>query len=119
LRDTRFKNELLAGGNAFNRFLSQNTKEAKKIRRRFERCWKCTDEESDRRAYRRQWRHANSLINELRRQYYTECISNFNAGPLKRWSAVNELLHTGKNNAVSESEGKSWCAEISAYFEKN
>jgi len=55
------------GGKPINRFLSQNAKEAKKMRRRLESCWKCTGEESDRLAYRRQCRYANSLINELRR----------------------------------------------------
>ena len=33
-----------AGGKPINRFLSQNAKEAKKKRRRLERCWKRMDE---------------------------------------------------------------------------
>ena len=109
-----------ASGKPINRFLSQNAKEAKKKRRRLERCWKRTGKESDHRAYRSQCRLSNSLINESRRQYFAERISNFNAGPKKCWSTVNELLHTGKHNVVSESEGEQRCTEISAYFqEKN
>ena len=44
--------------------------------------------------------------------------SNFSGGPKKRWSAVNELLHTDKHNVVLKSEGKRRCAEISAYFQE-
>ena len=43
-----------AGGKPINCFLSQNAKEGKRKRRRLERCWKRTSEESDHCAYRSQ-----------------------------------------------------------------
>jgi exonuclease III len=58
-----------AGGKPINRFLSQDAKRAKQKRRRLERCWKRTGDETDRRVYRAQCRATNTLINESRRQY--------------------------------------------------
>jgi len=52
-------------------------------------------------------------------RYYAGCISNFNAGSKNCFSAINKLLHTArKHNAVSDSEGKSRCAEIYTYLKK-
>ena len=105
-----------AGGKPINRFLSSDAKKAKQRRRRLERRWKRTEKEAHRRAYRSQCRITNELINESRRQYYADRIADIVAGPRKRWSAVNELLHAGRNSFVPEAEAKTQCEAISSYF---
>jgi len=91
-------------------------KGAKQKRRRLERRWKRTGDEVDRQAYRGQCRIANGLINESRRQYYKERIADITSGAKKRWSAVNELLHTSQHSFISESEARTRCDTISSYF---
>ena len=105
-----------AGGKPINRFLSSDAKKAKQRRRRLERRWKRTEKEAHRRAYRSPCRTTNELINESRRQYYADRIADIAAGPRKRWSAVNELLHAGRNSFVPEAEAKTQCEAISSYF---
>jgi len=105
-----------AGGKSISRFLSPEAKCAKQKRRRLERKWKHTGDATDRQVYRSQCRIANSLINESRRQYYAGRIADMTGGSKKRWSAVNELLHTGRCSYVSESEARSQCEAISSYF---
>lgn len=105
------------GGKHVNRFLSHEAICAKRKLRRLERCWKKTGADPDRLAYRRQCRTTNRPINEWRIQHYAERIADMTADSKKRWSAVNELLHTNNRpTPPPPKEARQQCDSISAFF---
>ena len=108
-----------ACGKPINRFLLPDAKDAKRTRRRLERRWKHTGDEQDRRAYHRQFRRANRLINESRRINYADSIADMTAGSKKRWASVSELLYTKDRVAkFSEADALKQCHTISAFCSK-
>lgn len=78
---------------AITKFLSDDAIEAKRLRRRLERRWLVTRAETDRAAYRRSCRLANSAINASRQHHFREQLNNA-ATAKDRWRVAKELLHS-------------------------
>ena len=81
-----------------NQWLSEEAKEAKRIRRQLEHKWKSTGFENIRQAYRKACKVANTLINESRRSFYAQCITESSRDPRKLWRTVQGLLHTKRSS---------------------
>ena len=75
-------------------WLSPMAIEAKKRRRRLERRWKSSNEETDRLAYRASCRSANALITESRIAANLERINEASKNPRSLWSSIKTLLHS-------------------------
>ena len=93
--------------NPTSRWLSPEAKEAKRNRRRLERTWCRTGNETDRLIYRASCRRANFLINDSRKKHLTQSINSC-SGAKQRWKTVNNLLHpnslnnnSGSNNSIN------------------
>ena len=98
------------------KFLSPAAKTAKRKRRRLERTWKSTGLESDRIAYRKSCRETNRLINDSRRDFMRDQISE-ETDPKLRWRTVKHLLHSGSTDStMSTDECSNLCATFSSYF---
>ena len=78
---------------AVTKFLSDDAIKAKRLRRRLERRWLETRAETDRAAYRRSCRLANSAINASRQNHFSEQLNNA-ATAKDRWRVAKELLHS-------------------------
>jgi len=74
---------------AVTKFLSDDAIKAKRLRRRLERRWLETRAETDRAAYRRSCRLANSAINASRQNYFSEQLNNA-ATAKDRWRVAKE-----------------------------
>ena len=70
-------------GKLKNQWLSAEANKTKRERRRLERKWKSTGLESVRQAYRRVCKLANKLINDSRRQFYSERVTESSHDPKK------------------------------------
>ena len=106
-----------SGGKPINRFMSKEANEAKRMRRRLERRWKRTSDESDRSTYRCHCRLTNQLINESRRVYYAERIGDITVDSKKRWNVVKKLLHgTDRSSPLSKNKAQQRRNSISTYF---
>ena len=98
------------------KFLSPAAKTAKRKRRRLERTWKSTGLESDRIAYRKSCRETNRLINDSRRDFTRDQISE-ETDPKLRWRTVKHLLHSGSTDStMSTDECSNLCTTFSGYF---
>ena len=100
------------------KFLSPAAKTAKRKRRRLERTWKSTGLESDRIAYRKSCRETNRLINDSRRDFMRDQITE-ETDPKLRWRTVKHLLHSGStatDSTMSTDECSNLCATFSSYF---
>jgi len=78
---------------AVTKFLSDDAIKAKRLRRRLERRWLETRAETDRAAYRRSCRLANSAINASRQNHFSDQLNNA-ATAKDRWRVAKELLHS-------------------------
>ena len=98
------------------KFLSPAAKTAKRKRRRLERTWKSTGLESDRIAYRKSCRETNRLINDSRRDFMRDQISE-ETDPKLRWRTVKHLLHSGSTDSkMSTDVCSNLCTTFSGYF---
>ena len=73
------------------RWLSQDAINAKRQRRKLERVWKRSDQETDRVAYRRSCRRANELINASRFKFFHDELESA-ADCKERWRISKLLL---------------------------
>ena len=78
--------------NSTSRWLSEEAKEAKRNRRRLERIWLRTKNETDRLNYRASCRRANILINNSRKKHFSDTLDSY-SNPKQRWKTVNNFLH--------------------------
>jgi len=92
---------------AITKFLSEDAIEAKRTRRRLERRWLKSHEESDRVAYRRACRRANKLINVSRQNYFREQLSS-GATVKDRWRISKQLLHSTETDSTDTVVGHIW-----------
>jgi hypothetical protein len=84
---------------------------AKRQRRRLER----KRSETDRLAYCAACRHANTLINQSRRNYVrTELEARVD--PRQRWKVAKRLLHTGNTKQSKVTANIGLCDSFSKYF---
>jgi len=99
------------------RWLSVDAVDAKRTRRRLERRWRTTGDESDRLQYRRSCRRANQLINESRTCHYRQRFQDAGCDHKKRWRIVGELLHSHDSDKTrTDTENRALCDTFSAYF---
>ena len=83
--------------NPTSRWLSPEAKDAKRERRRLERTWCRTRNETDRLDYRASCRRANFLIKDSRKKHLAQTISSCSSSK-QRWKTVNNLLHPNSRN---------------------
>jgi len=104
-------------GRKINEFLSDTAKQAKRHRRRCERRWKRTGQETDRVAYRSACKTANRLINESRSDYFASRMDELVSDTKRRWAAVKELLREDDRQPDrTAEESKSFCLAASSFF---
>ena len=95
------------GKNA-DRWLSPEARSSIRERRRFERRWKSTGSEKDRKEYRIACRRTNVLIIESRRLHSVRRLQEAGTDARKRWSVVKDVLHTANQSEIhSASESAS------------
>ena len=75
-------------------WLSPETVEAKKYRRRLERHWKTYNAEPDRLAYRAACRTTNELIMKSRAASNLERINSCSKNPKSLWTTIKSILHS-------------------------
>ena len=85
-----------------SRWLSSEAVAAKRTRRRLERRWNSTGDESIRKEYRAACRVANELITESRREFYADRVTQSSHDPRSLWRCVKGLLHTNHSTETTE-----------------
>lgn len=86
-------------GKVENRWLSDAAVQAKRIRRKLERRYSKSRSSTDRRAYRRACRTANTVISEARSSFIRSEVEEAAASsPRLLWRTVSRLLHPGSNS---------------------
>ena len=99
-----------------SRWLSQEAITAKRHRRRLERRWQRSQQDTDRVAYRSACRRANKLINSSRQAFYREQFSTLSACN-DRWRLAKQLLHSGHTpQNRTEVENNNLCSAFSSFF---
>ena len=73
---------------------------AKRERRKYERIWRTTGLESDRLAFTKARNRVNHVIEEARRDYYTDFINENSTDQRRLYNAVNSLLSERNEKAV-------------------
>src|SRR5208282_749468 len=104
------KNGSRQNGRKSARWLSPEAVNAKRLRRRLERCWKSTGEEKDRLTNRVACRDANYLINTSRNRHRYERIAQVKGDSHRVWSAVKDLLN-GEHSQVrpTQNDNDTFC----------
>lgn len=97
------------------RWLSPDAIAAKRERRRLERTWKQSHTESDRVAYRRACRRANTLINKSRGDFFRRKLSEC-TDSRQRWSTVKRLLHSAPTDKQFVSVDSDMCDKLANFF---
>ena len=105
-----------AGGRYGARWLSPEAVTAKRRRRKLERRWKATGEESDRGAYRAACHTANSLINQSRNQFRCRRIIQAKDNPRRLWNSVKTLLHSNDTYLDPAVQPKDFCSVLASFF---
>ena len=100
-------------GKSSNHWLSEEAVVAKQRRRQLERRWKRTNYEAVRIAYRTACKAANRLINESRRVFYAQRVTESSHDPKKLWQTVKGILHINRSNTCSE---PGMCNKFALYF---
>ena len=107
------------GGRNGARWLDPKAIKAKQHRRRLERRWKKTDDEKVRRAYRIACSKANKLINGSRSHHQCQQIVDAGQDSRRVWSAVRNLLHSGRSSDSSTSDNvvdDAFCSSLAMFF---
>ena len=100
-------------------WLSPMAIEAKKRRRRLERRWKSSNEETDRLAYRASCRSANALITESRIAANLERINEASKNPRSLWSSIKTLLHSSPpSEQLPPSVSKPLAESLASFFKQ-
>ena len=103
-------------GRKVSEFMSDTAKQAKRHRRRCERRWKRTGQETDCVAYRLACRTANRLIIESRSDYFASRMDELVSDAKRRWAAVKELLHEDDRQPDrTAEESKAFCLAASSF----
>ena len=104
------------GGKGSSRWHSPEAMAAKKDRRRLERRWKLSKNESDRREYRAVCWQANKLIYQSRNEYRCQLITNAAGNCRRVWSEVRDLLHASPpTDTKSNEECQHFSALVAAF----
>ena len=99
-------------------FLSDEAVQAKRYRRRLERLWLRTGDDSIRQQYREACRTANKAINDSRSNYISNNLRNATGNSKTKWKLYSNLLHN-KTVQISQGLGEnifSFCNKLSDYF---
>ena len=81
-------------------WFNDTIKAAKRERRKYERIWRTTGLESDRLAFTKARNRVNHVIEEARRDYYTDFISENSTDQRRLFNAVNSLLSERNEKAL-------------------
>ena len=73
-------------------WFNDTIKASKRKRRKYERVWKATDLESDKAAFNGARNHTNHMIEQAKREYYTDFINENSTDQRRLFNAVNRLL---------------------------
>jgi len=101
-------------GKRSGRWLSDEAVQAKRQRRRLEARWRRTKLETDRVAYRRACRTANThIVNS----FYQQRLQSMTCEPNTPWRVIRELLHSeDRDTSPNPREAKKLCLEFSRFF---
>jgi hypothetical protein len=108
-----FRTNTRRQGKSGNKWLSPEAVAAKQTRRRLERRWKTTRQESDRLAYRAACRSANRLINDSRKLHCAQAVKQASHDPRCLWRTVKRLLHPSKSSKALTGLCTSFCSAFS------
>ena len=74
-------------------WLTTEVQKAKRERRRRERVWKSSRSEEDRKLYRKQCKIANTLIEQLLRDYNQRQVNEAQQGSRQQWKRIKNILY--------------------------
>src|SRR6476619_3201937 len=100
-------------GKSTNHWLSREAVKAKERRRQLERRWKATGYEAVRVQYRKACREVDRLINESRKAFYMQHVTESSHDPRSLWRVVKGILHTNQTNTRYE---PGMCDKFATYF---
>ena len=81
-------------------WFNDTIKAAKRERCKYERIWRTTGLESDRLAFTKARNHVNHVIEEARRDYYTDFINKNSTDQRRLFNAVNSLVSERNEKAL-------------------
>ena len=81
-------------------WFNDTIKAAKRERRKYERIWRTTGLESDRLVFTKARNRVNHVIEEARRDYYTDFINENSTDQRRLFNAVNSLLSERNEKAL-------------------
>ena len=100
-----------------SRWLNDEAITAKRERRRLERKWKATKNESDRVSYRKFCREVNKKVVGAREEFYKERIQAAASDPRRRWSKIRNVLHmTSPPEVLPPEEYQGRCDRFIEFF---
>ena len=106
-------------GSKSNSWLTPEAVAAKRKRRRLERKWLASRDDSVRTEYRHACRDANKKINESRRKHFADRMEQNTSNPRRLWNTIKQLLHpTSSSNHSDSDENASFCNKMADFFHK-
>ena len=103
-------------GKRISRWLSDDVVAAKRLRRKLERRWRLTQLDTDRIAYRKACRSANTLITKSRQSYYQQRLQEGTGNQGLKWRVVRELLHSDERKLYSSAEASKLRSNFSLFM---
>ena len=97
-------------------WITQQYREAKRLRRQFERTWRKYPTIINRSKLRRQISKCNAIINKAKGDFYSEVINDNSDDPKKLWRELNNVLHRKSRTALPEGKDDNSLANLFGSF---
>jgi hypothetical protein len=98
-------------------WITQQYREAKRLRRQSERIWRKNPSVLNRSKLRRQISRCNAIINKSKSDFYTEIINDNSGDSKKLWKELNNILHRKSETVLPEGkDDKSLANLFSSFF---
>jgi len=97
-------------------WVTQQYREAKRLRRQYERIWRKNPSVLNRSKLRRQISTCNTIINKSKGEFYTEIINNNSDNSKKLWKELNNVLHRKSEPILPEGKDDKSIANLFGSF---
>ena len=98
-------------------WVTQKYREAKRLRRQFERAWRRDKSLLNRSKLRRQISKCNTIINKSKSDFYTNTIAENSDNPKQLWKELNNILHIKSEAVLPQcSDDKTLADSFSSFF---
>ncbi len=100
-----------------NPWVTREAMDAKRMKRKLERCWRRTKSQGDRAKFNAQVRRCNRIMSKAKNAWYSNMIEENKHNPKKLWNSINNILHRQPETILPDCTSMSAIANsFSDYF---